>query len=129
MLRNLFFSICAAAVFFLTACKDENSLVYQSADQIYFFYQESCPHCHTAAKYIKQTYPNLAIKGYDIKMPGNQRLMMQAVNDYKLKTNEVGTPLICMGKNYIMGWNEEKQNEFDKLAPSYIKVENETKSE
>ena len=109
-----------SVVFLLTACgENENSLQNLSKDEVYFFYQETCPHCHNAAKYITEKHPNMKIKGLDVKMPGNMKLLQQAAKDYKLPTKSIGTPLICFGKNYIMGWSDEDMARLDTLALHY----------
>ena len=51
-------------------------------------------------------------------MPGNMRLLQQAAKSYELG-DSVGTPLICFGKNYIMGWNEHEAQKLDMLAGYY----------
>ena len=119
MLRYIGLIFCTSLMFLLSACEDKNSIISLSQNEIYFFYQDTCSHCHDAAKYIKTTHPMLKIKGLDIKMPGNMNLLKQAALDYKLGPN-VGTPLICFGKNYIMGWNSQYEKKFDELAKSYL---------
>lgn len=118
MLRKLLTSLFSISILFLTSCNDENSLQNLSKNEIYFFYQETCPHCHTAAQYIKEKYPDLKVKGLDIKMPGNMKLFQQAVRDYKIST-AAGTPLIGMGDRYIMGWGDEEVKAFDEYVGSY----------
>ena len=107
-------------VFFLASCKEKDDIVALSANEVYFFYQETCPHCHHAADYIQAHYPDLAVKSLDIKMPGNLRLFESAVKTYKVGSN-VGTPLLCLGKNYIMGWGDEDAARFDAYVKDYLK--------
>ena len=102
----------------LVSCGKGNEVATLSQERVYFFYQETCAHCHTAAEYIKEKHPQLKIKALDIKMPGNRRLFDQAARDYGLG-NMVGTPLICFGKNYIMGWGDDAPQQFDKYAEDY----------
>ena len=122
MLKRLLCAlICAFGVALVSACGDSGeNITYLSKEQIYFFYKESCPHCHEAAQYIKTNYPNLKIKGLDVKMPGNQKLFAQAVQTYKIGAM-AGTPLICFGSEHIMGWGKDSPARFDELAKSYIK--------
>lgn len=120
MIRNLVICLCGVFALMLSACKDENSVISLSENEVYFFYQETCPHCHTAAQYIKEKYPDLPVKGLDIKMPGNMRLLKQAVKDYKLK-GSIGTPFICFGDKYIMGWSNEDEARLAEYAKSYEK--------
>lgn len=120
MLRRLLVVIFGVAVVFLTACEDKKSVTYLSKSEVYFFYQTTCPHCHTAAQYIKEKHPNLKVKGLDVKMPGNMKLFQQAVKDYKINT-AAGTPLICMGNKYIMGWSDKDAQVFDSNVTQYEK--------
>ena len=118
MLRRLLIALFGSAVMFLAACDDENSVAYLSKNEVYFFYQTTCPHCHTAAQYIKEKHPNLKVKGLDIQMPGNMKLFRQASKDYKINS-VVGTPLIGMGDNYIMGWGDDKEKVFEEYVTKY----------
>ena len=102
----------------LASCGKSDSVEALSQDQVYFFYQETCAHCHTAAEYIKAKHPQLKIKALDIKMPGNYKLFEQATRDYDVG-NVAGTPLICFGKNYIMGWGDDAPGLFDKYSEEY----------
>lgn len=120
MWRKLIAGFCSCAVLFFAACKERNDIVSLSANEVYFFYQESCPHCHHAADYIHENHPNLAVKSLDIRMPGNMRLFEDAVKTYKV-TGSAGTPLICFGKNYIMGWGDDAPKQLDSYAEEYEK--------
>ena len=111
-------SLFCAGALFLTACKDENSIETLSQNEVYFFYQQSCPHCHTAAQYIKEKYPHLKIKGLDIAMPGNKRMFQEAAKTYKVGFT-AGTPLICFGKKHIMGWGADAPAQFDLFVKNY----------
>ena len=120
MFRKLFAAFVCSAVLFLTACENKDSVSYLSKNEVYFFYQTTCPHCHTAAQYIKEKHPGLKVQSFDIKMPGNMKLFQQAVRDYKIST-AAGTPLIGMGDNYIMGWGENQADLFEKYVEKYAK--------
>lgn len=118
MLRKIFVSILACGALLLTACGKGDDITSLSKDEVYFFYQETCPHCHEAADYIKADHPNLRIKPLDIKMPGNRRLFEQAVRSYDIG-QMAGTPLICFGKRYIMGWGPDDVALLDEYAKDY----------
>ena len=122
MLRNLFVAVLCSAVVFLSACKekDENSVAALSENEVYFFYQATCPHCHAAAEYIKEKHPNLKVKSFDVKMPGNMKMFQQAAKDYGIRS-VVGTPLLGMGDNYIMGWGDSEARAFEKYVAKYEK--------
>jgi glutaredoxin len=104
----------------LSACNSkENDITELSADKVYFFYQTTCPHCHTAAQYIKNKYPMLKVVSRDIKLPGNKNLFKTAVKKYGIN-GSVGTPLICFGDHYIMGWGPNDKQLFDYYVRPYV---------
>ena len=51
-------------------------------------------------------------------MPGNMRLLQDAAQTYKIGTS-VGTPFICFGENYIMGWSDEEAKRLDLFSAKY----------
>ena len=119
-MKKLFLAIfCALGLFGLLACSNSTSSEL-SKDNIYFFYQTTCPHCHDAARYIKANYPTLKMTALDIKLPGNMKLFEKALKQYNI-TGSAGTPLFLMGDKYIMGWSNDKQNEFDLYVKPYLK--------
>jgi len=88
-------------------------------DKIYFFYQTACSHCHEAAKYIKNKYPNLTMVTLDVRQGNNLALLQKAAQKYNLN-EQVGTPLICFGDNHIMGWDEQNKRLFDMFVKPFI---------
>ena len=131
-LLSLFVCLCGLVI--IAACHSEEKkedtaavntteaqdIVSLSADMVYFFYQETCPHCHDAAAYLHENYPNAKIKALNVKMPGNMKLFAEAVKTYKVG-NQAGTPLICFGENYIMGWSDEDKKMLDVWIKPYEK--------
>ncbi len=118
MLRKIIMSVFVCGALFLSACNKSDDVKNLSKEEVYFFYQQTCPHCHTAADYIKAKHPNMRIKALDIKMPGNRRLFDKAVKGYKVGT-VAGTPLICFGDKYIMGWSDDDAPRLDEYAIDY----------
>ena len=84
-----------------------------SNNQVYFFYQTTCPHCHHAASYIAQKYPNLKMVNLDVRQPANFNLFLKCAQKFRLSQDSLGTPLICMGDHYIMGWSDADAAKFD----------------
>ena len=118
--------ICAAflSLCMLFACDEnteQNTKALQdiSANQIYFFYQTSCPHCHYAASYIKNKYPSLKLINLDVRQQSNYNLFMKCAQKFKLPQNTLGTPLICMGDHYIMGWADTDRVKFDSYVQKF----------
>lgn len=114
-MKKLLLALLCAAATLVTACSKNESL---SGDKIYFFYQTSCPHCHDAAKYIKEQHPDLKITALDVKLPGNMRLFQQALEKYGVAGN-AGTPFITFGDKYIMGWSDSDKTLFDVYSKPY----------
>lgn len=89
-------------------------------DRIYFFTQTMCPHCNHAATYIAKTYPDLKIDYLEITDTQNQESFIACANKFHLNKRKLGTPLICMGQHYILGWTEEEQKHFDEYVKNFI---------
>ena len=87
--------------------------------KIYFFYQTSCSHCHDAAKYIKNKYPLLEIEALDVQQKKNFALLQKAAEKYQI-SERIGTPLICFGNEYIMGWSEKNKRLFDVFVQPFL---------
>ena len=98
------FTLLAAVLCLLTACSQQPASPGESlsADKIYLFYSNSCPHCHDALDYLDRNYPDLKISLVNVG-------------------NRIGTPLFCMGDNYLMGWSPETEKRFDSLVKPFLK--------
>lgn len=116
-MKKIVFYLCCVLFVFLVACTKKTEDLDDS--KIYFFYQVSCPHCHDAAEDIKEKYPDLKMVSKDIKYPGNFNLFQKAVKKYNIG-DTAGTPLICLGDKYIMGWSDRNKVLFDKYVESYL---------
>ena len=110
--------LCSVTLFLSSACRKDNDIRNLSKHEVYFFYQNKCTHCHTAAQFIKAKHPWLKVKALDVDMPGNMRLLQEAAKTYKVG-NSIGTPFICFGENYIMGWGDAEAARFNMLAERY----------
>lgn len=89
-------------------------------DHIYFFTQDGCPHCAQAIDYIKQSYPNTKIEYLKIADLKNQDSFFACANKFGLNKRQLGTPLICMGQHYILGWSEDQEKQFDEFIKDFI---------
>lgn len=118
-MKNFIKILTLVGVLMLGACNEEqiDTQVSQSQNisnsEIYFFYQTTCPHCHHASQYIAQKYPNLKMKNLDVRVAENFNLFMKCAQKFRLPQESLGTPLICMGDHYIMGWSDTDANKFD----------------
>ena len=78
-------------VLLLAACgKTENGL---ADDKVYFFFSNTCPHCHHALEYINAKYPNLEMAMVNVGNPEGLRMLAQAAKDFEMG-DSVGTPLM-----------------------------------
>ena len=115
------FSICAAALLLLSACDNASKQTEEIApDKIYFFFSNTCPHCHHALEYINAKYPNLEMAMVNVGNPEGLRMLAQAAKDFEMG-DSVGTPLMVCGDNYLMGWSVEYEPRFDEYVRPYLK--------
>lgn len=115
-----FLYVIFAAVILLSGCEKKPSGDELAADKIYFFYSNSCPHCHDALAYINKKYPGLEMSMVNVGNQEGYELLFKCAEKFKLGRN-IGTPLFCMGDNYLMGWSDEYEAKFDDYAKAYLK--------
>ena len=115
-----------AAVLMLTGCEkasDKQSAETQTAthdvsqqqldsDKIYFFYSNTCPHCHDALEYLNNKYPDLELTMVNVGTPDGYNLLIESARKFNLG-NMIGTPLFVMGDEHLMGWAPEYEAKFD----------------
>lgn len=118
-----FFYIMVAVLLFTAGCEKnaqaENEI---AADKLYFFYSDGCPHCHHAMDYINAKYKNkkLNMEKVDVATPEGYLLLFKCAEKFNLGRS-IGTPLFCMGDNYLMGWSSEYESKFDAYAKPFLK--------
>ena len=88
-------------------------------DQIFLFYSDGCPHCHDAEKYLSEKYADLPIVRVNIGYEEGFELFKQCAQKFNLG-RMIGTPLFCMGENYIMGWGGGSDKKFDSYVQDFI---------
>ena len=110
--------IIASAIFvmsiFLSGCHEK-----ASNNQIYVFSQPGCIHCEHARSYMKRYYSNYEIKEMNIHEGNNMGQLLRYAKKYHISQQDLGTPLIAMGDNYIMGWGDEQQKKFNRYAKEF----------
>ena len=94
----------------ITACSEKDNM----NSDIVIFSQKGCPHCVHAMAFIngelKKTFPDISVAEYDInENRHNYELFAHTARRFQLG-DRIGTPLIVVGDNYIMGWTTENQN-------------------
>ncbi len=105
-------------VMLLVACSQNEAELKD--DQIYFFYSNSCIHCHHAIEYINAKYPDLDVAMVNVANSNGYNLLVEAAKKYGL-TQSVGTPLITFGNNYLMGWAKQYEAKFDEYCKPFVK--------
>ena len=107
-LKKILLSVIILSV---AACgNDAQSL---KENEIYLFYQNSCPHCHDAFQYFDSQMPNLKMNRVNVASREGWELLLKCADKFNLDKNQLGTPLICMGDTYILGWGGNKQRQFE----------------
>ena len=87
-------------------------------NKIYFFAHSMCMNCKDPFIYLAQNHADLNIPITDMKFRRNFELYKECVQKFNIPNNELRLPLICMGDNYIMGWDETAPARFRE----YLKI-------
>lgn len=107
----------------LCCCDNATSNKQQTAtlqnNKIYFFYYNECPYCHHAMDYVNRKYPELNVTMVNIYHNGGYDLFTKCAAKFNLGRN-IGTPLFCMGDNYLMGWSPASEKTFDTYVEEFL---------
>ena len=103
-------------IIFCSACSKQDETLLPG--KIYFFYSDSCPHCHEALSFINNEYPDLELTMVNVSSPQGQNMLFSCARKFKLGS-QIGTPLFCTENDYLMGWSEEYIPKFKELVASY----------
>ncbi len=80
----------------------------------YFFYSESCPHCHQAMPFIaelEKKYPVIKFQKLEVSMvPENLEILKKKIKEVGIDESKLGVPLFVFQKEYLMGF---KENSFE----------------
>ncbi len=88
-------------------------------NKIYFFAHSMCHDCKNAFIFLSTQHANLNIPIVDMKYKENFNLYKQCVKKFDIKNAELRLPLICMGNNYIMGWNNADEAKFNQYLQNF----------
>lgn len=112
--------ICLAVLMGLTACDETGAPSYElDSNKAYFFYTQTCPHCHEAQAYIQQNYPDLELVRLDVATPEGRDLFLKCADKFQLG-RMIGTPLFCLGDHYLMGWVPAYEQRFDSYIEPFL---------
>lgn len=124
-MRALFFAL--ALLMSVPASAEEPNIAKNSEEQlldnkIYFFAHSLCQSCRDAFIYLETRHKDLNIPITDMKEHHNLELYKQCVKKFNIKNSELTLPLICMGNNYIMGWdNISAPQNFERALTEFTK--------
>ena len=62
----------------------------------------------------------MQIEKFDIANSDARNLFIKCAKKFNLGNN-LGTPLICLGDNYVMGWSKRNEKKFDRLIKPFLK--------
>lgn len=99
-----------------TAPAPEESLL---DNKLYFFAHSMCQNCRTAFIYLNEHHADLNIEITDMKFHHNLELYKQCVKKFNIPNKELRLPLLCIGNNYIMGWDETSEAHFEKYLKEF----------
>lgn len=88
-------------------------------NKIYFFIHPLCQSCRPAYNYLYKNHPELDIPLINMKFKHNLELYKECVAKFKIKNSELRLPLICMGDNYIMGWENGSAIRFEQALQQF----------
>ena len=88
-------------------------------NKIYFFAHSMCMNCKDAFVYIYTHHADLGIPIMDMKFHHNFELYKECVQKFNISNRELRLPLICMGDNFIMGWDEQSGNAFEQHLAAF----------
>lgn len=115
------FYLLICSVFFVAACDGKTSKPQKepAPDKVYFFYSNSCPHCHDALEYINAKYPDLKLSMVNVGNSEGYDLLIKCARDFRLGSR-IGTPFFCMGSQYLMGLSPEIADRFDEKVKPFL---------
>ena len=122
-MKKILISLILMLTTVLCACNGEQS----TTNRIYVFSQPGCMHCQHAKEYMDKYYKNYDIKDMNIHEGSNMGYMLRYARKHNISQQSLGTPLIIMGDNYVMGWGDEQQRAFNRYARNFKPQKNKVK--
>lgn len=89
--------------------------------QIEFFTHDGCPYCEKALQFISANYPALPMQVLEVGKDENMKKFAACARRFKLTGSQLGTPLICMGDHYLLGWTPENETLFKEYVKPFVK--------
>lgn len=121
MLKRIIFTLILALS--ITSAKAQTVVKLEETeinpDKIYFFAHSMCQECKDTFIFFSTRHANLNIPIVDMKHKENFNLYKKCVKKFDIKNAELRLPLICMGNNYIMGWDKSKEETFNQYLKEF----------
>ena len=80
----------------------------QKSERFYFFYSESCPHCHEAMPFVEELekeFPNIEFKKLELsKAPENMAIFNKKVESLGIQGG--GVPTFVFRNQYVVGFKK-----------------------
>lgn len=114
-MKKILASLLMIMTFIISGCKNDST----NSNRIYVFSQPGCIHCEHAREYMQRYYSNYDIKELNIREGNNMGYMMGYARKFKVSNQNLGTPFIVMGDQYVMGWGNEQMKEFNRYAKNF----------
>ena len=123
MLKNIIFTLVLALSINTanaqTVVKLEETEI--NPNKIYFFAHSMCHECKDTYMFFATQHADLNIPIVDMRHKENFNLYKKCVQKFDIKNAELRLPLICMGNNYIMGWNKSQEAKFNQYLEEFQK--------
>jgi len=94
------------------------SILAQEKIELWFFYSQTCPHCHQAKKFLnslKEKYPDLDIISYEVSQNrANAQFLAQLYQVYRPdQADKIWVPSIFIGDDLIIGFSNAQTTGID----------------
>lgn len=90
--------------------------------KIYFFYQDNCKECDTGKQWLEEELKdNDRVRVEYIKIDDNKELTKKTKDVLKIERENI--PLIIIGTNYFLGFNNKIKDNLTNAIKSYENVE------
>lgn len=109
-MKNFKKILLVALIAVTAACSNDTKTLKDN--EIYLFYQNSCSHCHDAFQFFDSQMPDVKMNRVNVGSREGWELLLKCADKFNLDKSRLGTPLICMGDVYIIGWGADKQRQF-----------------
>ncbi len=102
-MRKIFILLACAMISLLLSAED-----VKKSERFYFFYSDSCPHCHEAMPFVdelEKEFPNIEFKRLELsKAPENMAIFNKKVEKLGIKGG--GVPTFVFRDQYIVGFKK-----------------------